>query len=57
MTKSAAVRCNVQGHFAAVFGCNDSVLVVYGTQQDGYYLPTTSPRVGSFVYGAPGEYE
>ncbi|KAG2429813.1 hypothetical protein HXX76_010597 [Chlamydomonas incerta] len=42
------------GHMAAVFGCNDSVLVVHGTEPAGHYLPTTSPRVGSFAYGAPG---
>ncbi|PNW81343.1 hypothetical protein CHLRE_07g352000v5 [Chlamydomonas reinhardtii] len=42
------------GHLAAVFGCNDSVLVVHGTERTGHYLPATSPRVGSFVYGAPG---
>ncbi|KAG2437051.1 hypothetical protein HYH02_011312 [Chlamydomonas schloesseri] len=42
------------GHMVAVFGCNDSVLVVHGTEQMGHYLPTTSPRVGSFAHGAPG---
>jgi hypothetical protein len=44
-----------QGKLTAVFGCNDSVLVVRGSEAAGTYLPTSSPRVGSFVKGTKGE--
>ena len=40
----------------AVFGCNSSVMVVRGTSASALHLPTTGPRVGSFVQGAPGKW-
>ena len=45
-----------QSRLTAVFGCNDSVLVVRGSEAIGTYLPTSTPRVGSFVQGAKGEW-
>ncbi len=39
----------------AVFGCNDTVLVVRNTSATGIHVPAFPPRVGSFIAGAPGE--
>ncbi|PNH01576.1 hypothetical protein TSOC_012527 [Tetrabaena socialis] len=38
----------------AVFGCNGTVLVVRNTEAIGVHVPAFPPRVGSFMYGAPG---
>ena len=44
-----------QRSMTAVFGCNDTVLVVRNTSSTGTYLRAFPPRVGSFINGVPGK--